>query len=816
MAPLTITMLFLAVFLLNISPVSAIVVPREKTLWGTGYHPHPTSFCPCIMDWGQGWDTYIMYEPMFGTDVATGELIKWLGEDITWINSTTIEVTLREGIHWTDGNPITSEDVQFSYYLYGGFDESPEGKYWHMGGFAARVGPMSNFEIVSNRTFRVHIKPEYADSSVVWRSITRSYLIVPKHVWTEIEEAYPDWIPTFANDWQEAATPEEWKVASGMYLPYWHDDVRTIMKRNEDWWGIDVFGKKPEPEYFGYITYDTNPPAALALEAGYLDWCGKYVPGMDKVMERHPNIHTYFKDPPYFPDKSAKLMVPNHRKYPLNEPWLHKAIAHVLDFEAFNVVSSGYLKPPSPLLIPADDTVARELLNTTIEAKYAITFDPDKALEILNEYCIKVDGTWYTKDGPSDEWLTLYGPDAELPEDALPDVSGINVPLGPWKLMDVYGWTDVNAIDVFAVDQIGSFLDISIETYFPDYGTYEAKMNDMDFDFVHYVMHWGLNGDMYERYAQMFTGPVGCYGHYGDYRNPELEDLLDSLDTVPAGSAEQQNIANQIQEIVGREMPMIPLAGHPDWYIYSDQYWTGWPNEYNPFLAASPYGGTSQVANLHTIILGLSTVAEVEFSNIDISKTFVEPGEETTISADVTNIGDMEGVTTVELLINEIIVDSQEVTLTPDETKTVSFTVSRDEIGTYQVDIGGLKGSFQVTIVPPVPAIIEGTVTDEETGEPISGATVTADGYIITTGTDGTYSLEVETGTYTVSVVKEGYKTKSTTVAATEEGETYTADLAMTSVPVEAVIPLWVYALIAVFVIIAVVSAAYAIVSRRK
>jgi len=233
-------------------------------------------------------------------------------------------------------------------------------------------------------------------------------------------------------------------------------------------------------------------------------------------------------------------------------------------------------------------------------------YDPDKALEILEEHCIKKAGTWYTKDGPSPEYLELYT-DVALPvEDALDDEPGINVPLGPWQLMDVYGWTDVNAMDVFAADMIGSLLGISIETYFPDFGTYTAKMDTMDFDFVHYVMHWGPNGDLFQRYDQMFRGDyVGAWGHYGGYRNLQLNDLLDQLDTEPAGSPEQQNIANQIQEIIGQELPMIPLAGHPNWYIYSNQYWRGWPNEANPFLACGPYGGSSVTTNLHQIVLML-------------------------------------------------------------------------------------------------------------------------------------------------------------------------------------------------------------------
>ena len=242
---LLVVLLMMPVFI-TAYPVAAqpTEVPRDKTLWGSGYHPHPTSFIPCVMDWGQGWDTYIMYEPMFGTDVASGDLIYWLGESFEWIDSTTIEVVLRNEIHWNDGNAITSNDVKYSFYLYGAFTESPwGGRYWHMGGFRERVGEMANFEIIDNSTFRVHIDAAYEYSNVVYRTVTQSFVIMPKHVWIDgVNATYGD-IQEFANDWQDPSTPEAWKVASGMYLPMWHDDVTTIMQRNDDWWGNAVFGR---------------------------------------------------------------------------------------------------------------------------------------------------------------------------------------------------------------------------------------------------------------------------------------------------------------------------------------------------------------------------------------------------------------------------------------------------------------------------------------------------------------------------------------------------------------------------------------------
>ena len=66
---------------------------------------------------------FFMYEPLFGVNIAKGsapdDLIKIVGENITWINSTTIEVKIRHEANWTDGQPITSGDVEYSYGVYG-------------------------------------------------------------------------------------------------------------------------------------------------------------------------------------------------------------------------------------------------------------------------------------------------------------------------------------------------------------------------------------------------------------------------------------------------------------------------------------------------------------------------------------------------------------------------------------------------------------------------------------------------------------------------------------------------------------------------
>jgi hypothetical protein len=271
-------------------------------------------------------------------------------------------------------------------------------------------------------------------------------------------------------------------------------------------------------------------------------------------------------------------------------------------------------------LLPVDDGVARTLVNTTIEDGYRPEYNVTEALAIMNQYCFKGDGTkgtvngmWYTKDGPTAEEYAMYQEylvgDSKV-VDALPQVDGVNVPIptvgvgsSQWGLMDILEWTDVCAVDRVVCDLVQKNLGINLQSApisvacmgYIDEMNY--VMGNSSFDFATYCMEIGVNSNLYERYTQFFTGYEGCWSHYGSYRNPTLTALISSLDTA-TGQA-KQNIANQIETIVGTDLPIIPMGGHPQWYIYSDKYWTGFPEQYSsPLMPATPYVFSANIAAL--------------------------------------------------------------------------------------------------------------------------------------------------------------------------------------------------------------------------
>jgi hypothetical protein len=78
---------------------------------------------------------------------------------------------------------------------------------------------------------------------------------------------------------------------------------------------------------------------------------------------------------------------------------------------------------------------------------------------------------------------------------------------------------------------------------------------------------------------------------------------------------------------------------------------------------------------------------------------------------------------------------------------------------------------------------VSGTVTDESTGNPVSGARVTVGDATATTGTDGSYSVSVPVGTYTVSVSDFGYASASDTGVSVTDGGTATENFTLQTEP---------------------------------
>jgi S-layer protein (TIGR01567 family) len=101
------------------------------------------------------------------------------------------------------------------------------------------------------------------------------------------------------------------------------------------------------------------------------------------------------------------------------------------------------------------------------------------------------------------------------------------------------------------------------------------------------------------------------------------------------------------------------------------------------------------------VIEVIENAPQFTFSNLTVEPASVEAGNPVNIRVDVTNTGNVAGETQVDLLVNNEPVDSENITLSPNESTAVEFSHTEDEPGTYTIEVGGQTESYEVTEEAP-------------------------------------------------------------------------------------------------------------------
>jgi Carboxypeptidase regulatory-like domain/CARDB len=119
---------------------------------------------------------------------------------------------------------------------------------------------------------------------------------------------------------------------------------------------------------------------------------------------------------------------------------------------------------------------------------------------------------------------------------------------------------------------------------------------------------------------------------------------------------------------------------------------------------------------------------------------------------------------------------------------------------------------FTLTLIPTT-GHINGIVKDASTGNPVAAANVTADGHYVLTGVDGSYDIELQPGTYTVTVSADGYEESSRTGIAVIAGESTPVNFSLTPIQPTNMLP---YLALAAMAIVAVACIAIYFLKIRK
>lgn|GEM_PF-2801629 len=135
---------------------------------------------------------------------------------------------------------------------------------------------------------------------------------------------------------------------------------------------------------------------------------------------------------------------------------------------------------------------------------------------------------------------------------------------------------------------------------------------------------------------------------------------------------------------------------------------------------------TGYVVAIDAIEVTAPIPATFTVSNIIINPPKIGVGKPVTISADITNSGEVAGNYSAALKIDETILETKKVTIASGETQTVAFSpITRNATGTYTIDVGGQTKTLKVLKSAAFTVTnIKITPNKVEVGKPV---TITAD-----------------------------------------------------------------------------------------
>lgn len=505
------------------------IVTELGALWSCNFSP----FVPPVNATPDSWG--FIYEPLYfvngfakpGMPVETG----MLATSYRWgAGARTLTFTLRPGVRWSDGQPLTAADVVFTFNMIKKYPALDLAGAWQV---LTSVAQQGTDKVVMT------LKPGAVPS---FPSIAEQTYIVAQHIWSRVGNptTYVDKAP----------------VGTGPVLMQQCTPQNITYVRNPDYWQPG----RPYIDKILFPAYTSNPPANLDLSRDPGDWGGQFM----------PSIQSYYiaKDPQYrhywFPPASNNDVFINLTRAPLSARALRQAMVYAIDKQRVSLIGEYGYEPPADqtgVLLP----VFGRWYDKALADSYGYRYDPQKAISLLQQagFTRGSSGIFQTKDGK---------------------------PLS-FSMIVIAGNTDsVACVKIVSDDLRKVGIDVKIEALSGD--AFNARLFTGDYDLA-----WsGVGGGITPYYElrnlldSANTAPIGktAATNWERYRSAEADGLFDAF-AHTTDSAKQRKIMDQIENVMLRDVPVIPVVQGVWWFQWSDRVFVGWPTPQNPYANPCPY-----------------------------------------------------------------------------------------------------------------------------------------------------------------------------------------------------------------------------------
>ncbi len=519
---------------------------RGNTLYinGQQWGP-PTGFNPLAPapDWPIGGQENLVYENLFMYNMLTGEMEPLVATDMDWVDDETLEISIHPEAAFNDGEPLTAADVEYTFQLADRYD-LPFSDIWAY---------LDDAVAVDDETIVLTLNPEDPNRLQVMESLLETPLL-PEHVWSDIEDEH---------DGDHIAMRElmnDDPVASGPYTVDYHTEESITLVRNDDYWGVAIFGDLPAPTYIVHPIFESNDAGNLAFEQNRVDLSQQFIPNVWEMWEDGQPIRTYLDDEPYFVPGMMPALIVNVHRDGLDERNVRRAIAKAIDYERIGEVAmTRYSQDFIPSLLLQGEF---DLLDEEAMEPYAIERDIDAAKALLDEIGAEED----------DDGIRV-----------LPD----GTRLGPWEVQAPHGWTDWNAA-IEIVTENAAEIGIELRSHFPDTPVWEDDLQTGSFDIIMDNPGAGPGPSQpWERsYASMYSPGVPdigevAYRNQGRFENERADEIIAEIPQIdPEDTSTLRELYTELNNIYLQELPNIPVMYRPGWFhTFNETYWEGFTRE---------------------------------------------------------------------------------------------------------------------------------------------------------------------------------------------------------------------------------------------
>ncbi len=485
----------------------------------------------------------LLYETLFRYDPLQDRFIPWLATSGKWVGKSYV-VTLRRGVTWNDGKPLTAADVKFTFET-GKLEGSQYSTMWKTG--LTSITTKGN--VVS---FNFKGVPNYQD----WDTNMYSIPIVPRHIWSGYS----------ATEITTGNTDQPSKMVGTGPFTYGGGagGSQTLQwNRRNGWWATKALGKTMPMRYFVDIHNTSNTASLQNFLQNKIDLSNNFFPGIDKQIGG--KIRTYYAKAPYMLAANTAWLVPNTTKKPLNDPAFRRALATAINVDRIVTADYGNIvsKADPTGLLPTwskwiDKAQAKKL-------GFSYSTARAKALLAANGY----------RDTDNDGYVENK------------DGSDINL-----RIIVPNGWSDwMTAIQIIADSTKDA--GIKLTPAYPDFNGLVDERNSGKFDLV-INNEKQIGNTPYTYYDYLFHLPIAesqTFANFARYAQSGAAPwaLTLKLNKVPNSQvAKAKKIHSQIQKYILEGLPAIPLWYNGMWAQYNTTYWTNFPTAVGKNLQNTP------------------------------------------------------------------------------------------------------------------------------------------------------------------------------------------------------------------------------------